>query len=206
MPDAFPGRHTAPIDAVPVITEDVPTIGFCSPLRLEDSREALPKLAATVVALPAMPAQNQPHALGSPTRVPDRPCDHAFVSQPDAGAVRTRSRPCVLRRDPNLAAVLVDLSNLVVGYPDKVLVADQNNLRKDVLSVTYPRVPPFLMKSPPAAFAPLPRVGRCTSSWSEGDFRARIRIRALSEWPTIRPLVPVNPAALLGGNSLILPL
>jgi len=29
---------------------------------------------------------------------------------------------------------------------------------------------------------------------------------ALEEWPTIRPLVPVNTTALLGSNSLILPL
>jgi len=57
----------------------------------------------------------------------------------------------------------------------------------------------------PCARRSYQRLARFPVKWPVWAFHFGHPDRAFSEWPTIRPLVPINTTALLGSDGLIVP-
>src|SRR5215467_6068344 len=113
--DAFAPRQPAAIDSIPVIAEHLVAECLASSLRLEHSGEPLPELLATLPAFPAMASELQPHPFCRPAHMPHYSADHTPILKPSAGAVQTRSWPCITDRNPHLSARLLIIDKLVVG-------------------------------------------------------------------------------------------
>ena len=113
--DPFAPPQAAAIDAVQMLAENHQLERFARSLARQNPWEALPEVPSAVHAMPLACLQLQ-HGMTNPeVFMPDHPTVPALAAQLAPAAVRTRYRPTIAGRYPQLSFYPSHPGNLVAG-------------------------------------------------------------------------------------------